>query len=161
MTHDEIRKGLQNTLDSLKELEARARKLQNQNLADIVTSARGRVQQLTEHADLELVGTDAPDKPRVPDSTTHIDQAPGGVRQAVPFDPKAGAPSFPPSKDAPGSEIGGPDRGKEDVHVPGEPRFDRPNQNFRQPNAVDLNADGTIRQAPNSVGARPDVREGA
>lgn len=175
MTYDEIKRGLQSTFDSLKELEARARKLQNQNLADIAASAHGRVRQLMDHPDTELVGSDTKDRPRPVDNTTYIDHAPGGVREAMPFDPKAGAPdykaTFPPQGvhtvygtpdgAAPGSEIGGPDRGKDGVHVPGEPRFDQPNKNFQQPNAVDLNPDGTLRQAPNSVGAQPDVREGA
>lgn len=112
MTRSEITAGLQNTMDSLKELEERARKLQNQNLADIAKSAWGRVEQLLGHADIELVGTDAPDQPRPVDNTTYIDHAPGGVRQTMPFDPKAGSgdsivrdssapdykPSFPPSQ---------------------------------------------------------------
>lgn len=162
MTRNEIRNGLQNTLDSLKELEARARKLQNQNLADVAKSAWGRVEQLLGHADVELMGNDAPNEPRTADTATYTDQAPGGVRQTapLPFDPKAGAP-IGGNGDAPGSQVGGPDRGKENVHVPGEPRFDQENRDFTQPNAVDLNSDGTMRQAPNSLGAQPDVREGA
>jgi hypothetical protein len=40
---------------SLTHLEEVTRKLANQNFADIVKSARGKVQQLTEHPDLDKV----------------------------------------------------------------------------------------------------------
>lgn len=123
---------------ALEELEASARKLRNQNFADIVKSAKARVQQLQDHPDLHLAQKEM-----------------SGPEQ---FPPVGGEP-MPFREPFPGSEIGGPDRGKPDTHVPGEPQFDRPNQNFQQPDAVDLNADGTLKQAPNSFG-QSDVREG-
>lgn len=38
--------------------EDAARKLQNKNLADVAASAKGKIQQLSEHPDLELVSKD-------------------------------------------------------------------------------------------------------
>jgi len=55
MTRDDILGGLNHIKDRLAELETHARKLQNQNFADIVKAALARVQQLTEHADVEAV----------------------------------------------------------------------------------------------------------
>jgi hypothetical protein len=51
----DLKNKLQGFFNELKGLEERARKLKNQNLADIATSARGKVQQLSEHPDLALV----------------------------------------------------------------------------------------------------------
>jgi hypothetical protein len=51
----DLKNSLQRVFNELKGLEERARKLQNQNLADIATSARGRIKQLCDHPDLELV----------------------------------------------------------------------------------------------------------
>jgi hypothetical protein len=55
MDKSDLKNGLQQFFEKLKGMEERARKLKNQNLADIVTSARGKVQQLSEHPDLELL----------------------------------------------------------------------------------------------------------
>lgn len=41
---------------SLGELEDAARKLPNQNAADLIKSARGRIAQFMEHPDLDAVG---------------------------------------------------------------------------------------------------------
>jgi hypothetical protein len=51
----ELKNDLQQLFDKLKGLEERARKLKNQNLADIAASAHGRVKQLCDHPDLALV----------------------------------------------------------------------------------------------------------
>jgi hypothetical protein len=51
----EIKIGLQRILNGLKELEGRARKLENQNIADVIAAARGKVTQLSEHPHLELL----------------------------------------------------------------------------------------------------------
>jgi len=51
----ELKNKLQSFFGELKGLEDRARKLKNQNLADIAASAHGRVKQLCDHPDLELV----------------------------------------------------------------------------------------------------------
>lgn len=51
----ELKKKLQYIQDELKALEERARKLKNQNLADIAASAHGRFKQLCDHPDLGLV----------------------------------------------------------------------------------------------------------
>ncbi len=59
----------------LEELGAAAAKLKNKNFADIVTSAKGRVQQLSEHPDLELAEKEMS----------------GG--EPLPFDPNAGQKS--------------------------------------------------------------------
>lgn len=161
---DAFKKRVHEGVDWLKQIEDRARNFANQNLADIAAAARGRLQQLRDHPDLDLLHDDKMrDRvERLDDRVEYKDPHPstampanGASRQPLPFDPKAGMNA------TPGSEIGGPDRGKPDTHVPGEYRFDSPNKNFQQPNAVDLNNDGTLRQAPNSVGAKSDVREGA
>jgi hypothetical protein len=51
----DLRNNLQNVFNELKGLEERARKLKNQNLADVAASAHNRVKQLCDHPDLELV----------------------------------------------------------------------------------------------------------
>jgi hypothetical protein len=51
----DLKNNLQNVFNNLKGVEDRARKLKNQNLADVATAARAKVQQLSEHPDLELV----------------------------------------------------------------------------------------------------------
>lgn len=51
----DLKEGLSGFLSKLEELETAARKLPNQNFADVTASAKGRVQQLIDHADLELV----------------------------------------------------------------------------------------------------------
>lgn len=51
----DLKSGLQNVFNELKGLEERARKLKNQNLADIAASAHGKIKQLGDHPDLELV----------------------------------------------------------------------------------------------------------
>jgi|ERR1700719_2599473 len=51
----DLKGGLQGMFDVLKGVEERARKLKNQNLADIAASAHGRVKQLIDHPDTELV----------------------------------------------------------------------------------------------------------
>lgn len=69
---DDLKNKLNDILEHLEELEAAARKLVNQNFADIVKSAKGRVQQLTEHPDLEAVHKE------------------GSGGEEMPFDPNAG-----------------------------------------------------------------------
>jgi len=46
---------LENMHVALKELEGHARKLPNQNFADIVKSAHGKIHQLMHHSDLDTV----------------------------------------------------------------------------------------------------------
>lgn len=54
-TADDLKYGLRHIADRLAELETAARKLENQNFADIVKSAKGRTEQLLDHPDLSLV----------------------------------------------------------------------------------------------------------
>lgn len=59
-----LKEELGKMLDALHGLEDGARKLQNQNFADIVRSAAGRVHQLTQHPDLDRVQHEVdPSKP--------------------------------------------------------------------------------------------------
>jgi hypothetical protein len=51
----DLKDELQRVFDLLKGVETRARGLKNQNLADIAASAHGRVKQLLDHPDTELV----------------------------------------------------------------------------------------------------------
>lgn len=50
-----LKRALEEVAGRLAELETAARKLQNQNFADITQSAHRRVTQLTEHADVDAV----------------------------------------------------------------------------------------------------------
>jgi hypothetical protein len=69
---DELKARLAEIEKNLGELEAAARKLRNQNFADVAKSASGRVQQLSAHPDLELVHKEL------------------NAPEELPFDPKAG-----------------------------------------------------------------------
>ena len=51
----DLKNNLEVVLGKLKGLEERARGLKNQNIADVATSARAKIQQLSEHPDLELL----------------------------------------------------------------------------------------------------------
>lgn len=51
----DLRDELANVHEMLDEIFNRASKLQNKNLADIAASARGRVQQLRDHPDTDLI----------------------------------------------------------------------------------------------------------
>ncbi len=74
----------------LEELGAAAAKLKNKNFADIVTSAKGRVQQLSEHPDLGLAEKEM--------SGGEPGQA--GDGKPLPFDPNAGKPAGDDQKSA-------------------------------------------------------------
>lgn len=76
----DLKEHLSEIAKNLGELEAHARGLVNQNVADIVAGAKARVQQLLEHADLTLVqqradGEDVSEhpKPEKPEAT-QLDQ---------------------------------------------------------------------------------------
>ncbi len=51
----ELKSGLKNIFGMLKDLETKARNLKNQNFAGIAASAHGKIKQLHDHADLELI----------------------------------------------------------------------------------------------------------
>lgn len=117
----DLKNNLQNVLNGLRGLEERARGLKNQNFADIAASAHGKVRQLSEHPDLELVDERKdqahPDNPVYVAPATkeeaisrmHADGAtdPEGMARVnwphlfdapsqpapPPFDPNAGAPA--------------------------------------------------------------------
>lgn len=76
MDTNELKTDLQGFADKLKAFEERARKLVNQNLADIAASAHGKIKQLIDHPDTHLV------------ADTHKDQT---ANPNQPFDPKAPA----------------------------------------------------------------------
>lgn len=69
---DGLKQLLGHLLERLAELEAAARKLSNQNFADLVKGAHGKLTQASEHPDLEAVGEklkadiDAKDGPQFP-----------------------------------------------------------------------------------------------
>lgn len=50
-----LKDDLERLVEHLKELESHARKLPNQNFADIVKAGHSRVSQLTQHPDLDAV----------------------------------------------------------------------------------------------------------
>lgn len=153
MTKNDLKSGLSNTQARLAELETAARKLQNQNYADIAARAKSCIQQLLDHPDAELVHEKMDGNESVQTVYDENGKPVDSVRKP-PFDPNAGRTD--------GNDVGGPNRGKPDTFVPGAPQFENggSNANFRNPNAVDLNSDGTLQVAPNSKGAQPDVRTG-
>lgn len=154
MTKDDMKNGLASVQAELAKIEVAARKLQNQNYADIVASARRRVTQMLEHHDLDAVHAEMdghPDKNQEPlpfDATagTSIDNTPKYDSNVRPV------PSVNPAEYDPAT------RPAPDTYRPGDARFDQPNQDFRQPDNVELNAGGTLRQAPNTMG-RQDTRK--
>lgn len=188
----DYRNALNEVLSKLTELEGEARKLQNQNLADIVGSARIYVDRAAGHPDVDNVGRDEPAPPVVDPLNSGGNlafaagdpgvklQAEEAARRAA-FDhdaanrnPVTGQPLAPPAPDAawtpppapftppPPQPFPGADSntgGKPDVTRPGAPEFQPENNNpgFTKPNDVDLNpGTGTLRDAPNSIGARED-----
>lgn len=68
----DLKSNLSGLLENFKDLEAKARELPNQNFADIVKSTSGKVSQLLDHPDLELVN----------EKMNGLEQSP------PPFDPK-------------------------------------------------------------------------
>ena len=80
----------------LGELETAARKLENQNFADIIKSARGRLSQAAEHHDVEAVGEQLR-------KDMHGDQEPlpfpsGAANPGKPsFNPGSGSGAFDPT----------------------------------------------------------------
>lgn len=89
MNRNDIIEGLDAAIDGLKKLEARARDLQNKNLADVAASALGRVKQLMEHPDLALVSDDEHDADthasKADHGRTFIDQAVDPAARQQPF----------------------------------------------------------------------------
>lgn len=73
----DLKEQLKGLLTRFEELENHARKLPNKNFADIVATAKGRIQQLTEHPDVDLVHAEM-------SGESSAEQQPN-------FDPKAGA----------------------------------------------------------------------
>lgn len=78
--------------DKLAELEDAARKLQNQNLADIIHGARVRAEQASEHPDLERVEGEG--------EPAALEPFPGSVPVPSPVPPSAGQPYVPPQNGA-------------------------------------------------------------
>jgi hypothetical protein len=171
---NDAKQGFAKLHEDLAELETAARKLTNQNFADIVAGAKGRIHQLANHPDLELVQREMSGE-RNPPGTVRANEQNDGRQRQPGTDVSATRPS---GQNQPGAtaggpggvqanenpenpfKTGGPDAGKSDTFRPGDARFDQDNrnQNFRQPGAVDLNPDGTARQAPNSIGTQQDDR---
>jgi hypothetical protein len=156
----DLKNAIQDFLNKMKALEERARKLKNQNLADVAASAYGRIKQLGDHADLHLVDENK-------DQQTY----PDGTLKAGAFDPKAPATREEAIERVRASGIEHPEstarnnwphlfEPAEDRKTfnPGEPQFDQRNRDFRRPDDVDLNRDGTLQRAPNSLGTAPDIR---
>lgn len=59
MNGEHLKTNLVSMQTALGELEASARKLENQNFADLIKHASGRLAQATEHPDLDLVAAQA------------------------------------------------------------------------------------------------------
>lgn len=183
MDKNELKTDLQGFFDKLKALEERARKLANQNLADIAASAHGKIKQLIEHPDTHLMADTHKDQQLNPDGTPRTDRPWGTLSQdGTPitgreihsrerginanwvalsqaerdqYDERARAETQARDKNR---TQGGNTDDKNRTFRPGDPQFDPRNSDFRDPNNVELNRDGTLRQAPNTFGTKPDVR---
>jgi len=108
---NDVKAGLAHVIDRLRELEARARKLDNQNFADLIKGAFGRLMQASEH----------PDLPEVQERMNSNDDAQGNLR----FDP-----------DAPGTQQQQPADPKNVPYVPQpNPPFDPVAGTVVDPNA--------------------------
>lgn len=154
---NDLKSELSGIFNKLKGMEERARKLKNQNLADIIASAKGRVQQLRDHPDTELIA-DRKDPP--PDGKVYT--APETKEEAIDRMRKDGDADPEGTAEMNWPHLFSPKPSRYEPFNPGDPRFNQANPNFRNPDDVRLNPDGTmqLRQAPNSIGAKPDVREG-
>lgn len=53
---ESLKNALDSLMERLAELEVAARKLPNQNFADLIKGAHGRLSQASEHPDIEKVG---------------------------------------------------------------------------------------------------------
>lgn len=154
MNTEHLKHGIAHVAGQLQELAARARELENQNLADIIDRARAKLEQAAEHPNIDRLSdllNGAPPalsdgKPLVNGSHAHTLQPEYSDPNAVPWAPAPDASTAQQPADAP--------------KHPGDPQFAPENNNldFKQPNDVDLNDDGTLREAPNSF-AQPDNRD--
>lgn len=161
--------------DELEGLEESGRKMQNQNFADVVATARARLAQVAVHPDYERArniqdGKDEGEGLQTADPLLNsggnqvfavndpgmILQQQEAARRAVFESPPVvtGTP-FPndPANPPPAPAPGGPDAIR-----PGDPEvsFQDQNPNFQHPDNVELNPDGTVKQAPNALGKADD-----
>lgn len=98
----DLRNRLQNFLDELRGMEERARKLKNQNLADVIAAAHGRAKQIGDHADLDLIEDQKDQRP----APTTKDEAIEQIRLDGDADPEGTAQRnwphlFEPQRSAP------------------------------------------------------------
>lgn len=161
-----VRSNLEHVRNRLHELEAAAReKLENKNFADIVKLAAGRIQQLIEHPDADRVqaamnNEEYQERPLDPlNSGGNMLFSAGDPGRTLQADETARRAMFPDPNAPPAPFPGVADKDAQTYH-PGDPKFSQEdnNQDFRDPNNVDLNHDGTLRRAPNAPG-QSDVRK--
>lgn len=101
----DLKRNLGAVVEHLKELEEKARKLQNQNFADIVRSAWASVEQLTQHPDLDAAQGQYGEQP-APTPAGDAPPFPGTNPNGAPYvtgdaqgAPKAAPPAYPPGAD--------------------------------------------------------------
>lgn len=166
--------------DSASEVAEQAGKLRNQNLADIVRLGIARIEQALGHPDIDRLDADEDQQNSAlgheplnsggnmmfsagdPGRTLQNEEA---NRRAV-FEAGAAQPAQTPAPGAPfpgttegGAPVQDATKLDPDAKHPGDPSFVKPNADFKDPNAVNLNDDGTAKVAPNSFGAS-DERDG-
>jgi hypothetical protein len=173
--------------DALKELAGHAKdladdadKLDNKNLRDILLLGVARFEQAAEHQDSDRVGADDPNAAHQGD----LDLNSGGNalfaagdpgaklqteeaqrRQIFDAEARAKADAQAEKDNAargtpfPGTPAPVPSAG--DGLKPGDPavNFQGQNPDFKAPENVDLNSDGTVKRAPNALG-KTDDRDG-
>lgn len=129
-------------LEKLAALEVSARRLPNHHLADLLKASHGRLVSAASHPDTDLLALQI--------DRDHRD----GVHNDADKFPANQTGEQKPFPGTDGQKAGG------GVFHPGDPKFDQANRNpnFQDPHNVDLNADGTLKTAPNAF-SREDNRD--
>lgn len=148
-----FKEGLRDVQDRLAGLVENAGQLSNQNLADQLRAASGKLSQAAEHPDVDNVGRDHERSPAVDplNSGGNMQFAagdPGAKLQAEETDRRAAFDAAAIPAPFPGTTPAA------DVRHPGEPQFDAlaVGAEAANPHDVDLNEDGTLKRAPGVLG---------
>lgn len=157
----DLKDGLSKVIDTLKDIEAEARKLTNKNLADVIASGRLRLEQATEHPDVDMQpGDEQHGLPSEPAAPAFND--PGAALQAEEAARRAAfetstAP-FPGTVQASENDPDAVKANDPNALHPGDPAvsFQDQNPDFKHPDNVNLNTDGTLKTAPNTLGTSDD-----
>lgn len=141
-------------------------KLENKNLSDIILLGVARLEQAAAHVDIDRMDAneDQRNMPFPGAGGTSGELQSGGNALFAAGDPGVslaneeaqrraaleaqGVVALP--KPFPGAVL------DPDAKHPGDPSFRNPNKDFKSPEVVNLNDDGTLKQAPNTLGTSDD-----